>query len=324
MSLRNHYYYDEESCEFLPIEYNRAEQVVYNLSIWILTGVVLSGLGLIFLSNYIGTPAELALKAENEILYQQLESTKQSIIDLDNQLESIAETDNEVYRSVLGLEEISEGEREAGTGGAVQSPEFDVYNQSTAELLRWTSSRIDNLERKISIQKLSFEELKKAYNENKEKLRHIPAIKPTSGILLSSFGMRVHPVLGYSRMHAAADFRADIGSTVYATADGTVKYVGLRGTLGRIVVIDHGYGYETLYAHLSSVPKNIKKGVELERGTLIAYSGNSGLTEGPHLHYEIHLNNKKVDPINYLFADISPEEYLMYREIARTNKKSMD
>ncbi|MEO9885692.1 MAG: peptidoglycan DD-metalloendopeptidase family protein [Balneola sp.] len=324
MSLHNHFYYDEDSCEFIPIEYNKAEQIIYNLSIWILTGVFLSGLGIIFLSSYVGTPAELALKAENEVLYNQLETTKKSIVDLDEQLKSIAQSDNELYRSVLGLDQISNDEREAGVGGATQNPEFDVYNQSTSELLRWTSSKIDNLERRVSIQKISFEELKETYNENKEKLKHLPAIKPTEGILLSSFGIREHPVLGYPRMHSAADFRADIGSPVYSTANGTVTYSGLRGTLGRIIVIDHGYGYETLYAHLSSKSNTLSKGSKVERGQLIAYSGNSGLTEGPHLHYEVHYNKKKVNPINFLFADISPEEYLYYQEIAETNTKSMD
>jgi len=246
MSLNNHYYYDEESCEFIPIKYNKAEQVIYNLSVWILTGVVLSGLGIIILSSYIGTPAELALKAENEVLFKQLETTKTSMIEIDNQLKSIAESDNEVYRSVLGLDEISTDEREAGTGGAITNPEFDVYNQTSAELLKWTSAKIDNLERRVSIQKISFEELKQAYNTNKEKLQHLPAIKPTSGILLSSFGMREHPVLGYSRRHGGADFRADIGSPVYSTANGKVRYTGLRGTLGRIIVIDHGFGLNTL------------------------------------------------------------------------------
>ncbi len=324
MSLDNHYYYDEENCEFIPVRYNKAEQVIFNLSIWILTGVFLSGLGIIFLSNYVGTPAELALKAENEVLYNELESTKNSIVHLDEELKNIATQDNQIYRSVLGLEDISEDEREAGTGGAYPSPEFDVYNQNSEELLRWVSSKIDNLERRVSIQKLSFEELKRTYNENKAKLRHLPAIKPTEGILLSSFGMRDHPVLGYERLHAGADFRAEIGSEVFATADGKIKFTGLLGTLGRIVIIDHGYGYETVYAHLSSVPKKYRKGTEVKRGEMIAYSGNSGITEGPHLHYEVRLNGKRVNPINYIFADTSPEEYLEFRKIAETNTKSMD
>jgi murein DD-endopeptidase MepM/ murein hydrolase activator NlpD len=324
MSLKNHFYYDEDNCEFIPIEYNKPEQVIYNLSIWILTGVVLSGLSIMLLSTYIGTPAELALKAENEVLFKQLETTKKSILVIDNQLKSIAESDNDVYRSVLGLDEISTDEREAGTGGGVPNPEFDVYNQSSAELLRWTTSKLENLERRLSIQKLSFEELKLAYNTNKEKLQHLPAIKPTSGILLSSFGMREHPVLGYPRRHGGADFRADIGTPVYSTANGKIRYSGLKGTLGRIIIVDHGFGYETLYAHLSTVAKDIRIGNEVTRGMLIGYSGNSGLTEGPHLHYEIHYNKQKVNPINYLFADITPEEYLLFQEIAITNTKSMD
>ncbi len=324
MPLKNHYYYDEDSCEFLPIEYSRSEQVVYNLSIWILTGVVLASLGIIFLSNYAATPAELKLKAENEVLFKQLESTKSSIITLDEQLKLIATTDNELYRSVLGMEEISKDEREAGVGGADAYSKFDSFSESTSDLLKWTAEKVDNLERRISIQKLSFEELKSAYNTNRDVLKHLPAIKPAGGTIISGYGMRDHPILMYKRMHNGTDFRADIGTPVYSTADGVVKFTGLRGNLGRVIIIDHGYGYETLYAHLSSYPKNIKKGVKLNRGQLIAYSGNSGLTEGPHLHYEIYLNGRTVDPINYLFADISPEEFKMYQEIAEKNTKSMD
>ncbi|MFA5667627.1 MAG: peptidoglycan DD-metalloendopeptidase family protein [Balneolaceae bacterium] len=324
MALKNHYYYDNESCEFLPVEYSRTEQVVYNMAIWIITGVILAGLGIIFLSNYVGTPSELALKAENEVLYNQLAATKSSIIKLDQQLKTIAQTDNEIYRSVLGMEDISYDEREAGIGGADAYTQFDSHSEPTAELLKWTAEKVDNLERRISIQKLSFEELKEAYNSNREALRHLPAIKPTAGVIISGYGMRDHPILMYKRMHNGTDFRADIGSPVYSTADGTIHYTGLRGNLGRVIIIDHGYGYETMYAHLSSVAKGVKKGTKVTRGDLIAYSGNSGLTEGPHLHYEIFLNKKTIDPINYLFADISPEEFKMYQEIAEKNTKSMD
>jgi murein DD-endopeptidase MepM/ murein hydrolase activator NlpD len=324
MSLKNHYYYDESKCEFIPIEYNRKEQVIYNLSLWILTGVVFAGLGIIILSSRIGTPAELALQAEKDALYEQLQLTKSSITALDMQLEEIANRDNEVYRSVLGLDEISEEERQAGTGGANPYEEFDIYSQPTADLLKWTASRIDNLERKISIQNLSFEELKNQFNENKDKLSHIPAIKPGSGIFLSGFGIRYHPILQYRRPHNGVDFRADIGSPVYATGDGTIKYAGRMGNLGRIVIIDHGFGFETLYAHLSAFENGIKKGATVVRGQEVAKSGDSGLAQGPHLHYEVHLNGQPVDPLFYLFADTSPEEYMMFRQISDTNTNSMD
>lgn len=324
MSIKNHYYYDETNCEFVPIEYNRLEQVVYNLSIWILSGVVLTGIGIILLSTYIGTPAELALKAENEALYEQLESTKDALVDLDEQITAIAEKDNEMYRSVLGMDQISYEERQAGVGGSDPYSEFDVYNESTSELLKWTASKVDNLERRIGIQKLSFEDIKSQYNVNKEKMSHIPAIKPTSGILLSGYGVRYHPILKYNRRHNGLDFRADIGDPVFTTGNGKIRFAGRKGTLGLVVIVDHGFGFETLYAHLSGLAKGIKNGSEVERGEQIGMAGDSGLSEGPHLHYEVHFKGEPVDPIYYLFADTSPEEYAMFKEISETNKNSLD
>lgn len=324
MSLKNHYYYNESTCEFIPITYNRKEQVVYNLAIWILTGVVFAGIGIILLSTKIGSPAELALKAENEALYTQLEETKEALVYLDDQLDEIASRDNDVYRSILGLNEISDDERQAGIGGTDPYEEFEIFKESTADLLKWTASKVDNLERKIGIQNLSFEEIKNQYNNNKEKLTHIPAIKPGSGIFLSGFGLRYHPILQYSRPHNGVDFRADIGSPVYATGDGKIKYAGRKGNLGKIVIIDHGYGFETLYAHLSTFGNGIKSGTTVKRGQEIAKSGDTGLVEGPHLHYEVHLNNRPVDPLFYLFADTSPEEYMMFKQISETNVNSLD
>ncbi|MBO6795452.1 MAG: M23 family metallopeptidase [Balneolaceae bacterium] len=324
MSIKNHYYYDEDKCEFIPIEYKRREQIIYNLAIWILNGVVIAGLGIIILSTKIGTPTELALRAENDALFEQLELTKDTIVELDSKLAEIADRDNEVYRSILGLAPIEEDERQVGVGGSDPYSDFDMYSESTAELLRWTSERLDKLERKIGIQNLSFEELKHQYNANKEKMSHIPAIKPGSGILLSGFGMRDHPILGYRRPHNGLDFRADIGSPVYATGDGRIKYAGRQGNLGRIVIIDHGFGYETVYAHLSAFENGIRSGAEVKRGQQIAKAGDSGLAEGPHLHYEIRLNNRHVDPLYYLFADTSPEEYMIFKQISETNTKSLD
>lgn len=136
--------------------------------------------------------------------------------------------------------------------------------------------------------------------------------------------MRDHPILKYTRMHNGLDFRADIGDPVYATGKGTVKFTGRKGTLGIVVIVDHGFGFETLFAHLSRVPKGIRKGVEVDRGELIGQAGTTGLSEGPHLHYEIHYNEKPVDPLYYLFADTSPEEYAMFKEISENNTKSLD
>ncbi len=324
MSLNNHYYYDEEKCEFVPVQHSRFDLTIYTACLWILNGVVLAGIGITLLSNYIGTPAELALKAENETLIEQMKTTRESINVLESRMESISEMDNEMYRSVLGMDPIAPEERMAGIGGTDPYSEFDVYSEETSDILRWTSSKLDNLERRMGIQQVSFNEIKGYYNENREFMRHLPAIKPTTGILLSGFGMRVHPVLKYRRMHEGVDFRADIGTPIYATGDATVKIAGRRGSYGLMIVLDHGKNYETRYAHLSGFADGIRPGTEVNRGDLIGYSGDTGMTQGPHLHYEVRLNGKPVDPLNYLIADTSPEEYLMYQDIARNNPMSMD
>ncbi len=324
MPLNNYFYYDEHSCEFVPVEYNSLERIVYTACVWILCGVVLSGIGISILSFSVGTPAEIALKAENQELINQLKKTKTSIQDLDQQVDQLAKADNEMYRSVLGMDEISYDEREAGAGGADVYSEFDVYSQETSEILKWTAENLESLERSINIQKLSFQEIQKYYNKNHEKLKHIPAIKPTDGIILSGFGMRYHPVLQYERQHDGLDFRANVGSEIYATGDGVVKYAGRKGTFGRLLIIKHGYEYESYYAHLSSFAKGIKSGAKVKRGDLIGFSGQSGMVEGPHLHYEVRKGSDPIDPLNYLFADTTPEEYMMYKDIVENNHKSMD
>lgn len=324
MALKNYFYYDDRHCEFVPVRYNTLEKVIYTACLYILFGVVFSGIGISLLSSSVGTPAEIALKAENQALLAHLGKTKDTIMGLDRELEKLAKKDNEMYRSVLGMTPIPYDERQAGVGGADIYSGFDIYNDETSEILKWTAENLESLERGINIQKVSFEEIKKYYNENQEKMQHIPAIKPVQGIMLSGFGMRFHPILKYRRMHEGLDFRSNTGDEVFATGDGVVKFAGRNGTYGLLVKIDHGYGYESRYAHLSAFEKGIKPGVNIKRGQLIGRSGDTGLTEGPHLHYEVYKNGRVVNPINYLFADITPDEYLMYQEIANTNQKSMD
>ncbi|MDX1670803.1 MAG: M23 family metallopeptidase [Balneolaceae bacterium] len=324
MALNNYYYYDEQNCEFIPVKYNSLERIVYTACVWILCGVVLSGISISILTTSIGTPAEIALKAENQELIKQFKNTKTRISKLDKELNKLARVDNEMYRSVLGMEPIPYDERQAGTGGADIYSDMDIYSEETAEILKWTTENLESLERGINIQQLSFDEIKNFYNNNQEMMSHIPAIKPVKGIMLSGYGIRFHPVLRINRMHDGLDFRANVGDEVYATGDGVVKYANLKGTYGRLLIIDHGYGYESRYAHLSAFAKGIKPGTRVERGDVIAFSGESGLVEGPHLHYEVIKSRRTVDPINYLFADTTPEEFLMYRQIALTNEKSMD
>lgn len=314
MAKKDHFYYDSERCEFVPIEYDFKKKVIHSLSFWLINGVVLAAFGIAILTNYVGTPAEIMLMDENKALTEQLERAESSIIDIENQLQTISELDNEMYRTILGLDPITEDLRVGGTGGTDRYSQFDYYSEETSEILRSTASRLDKLERRLGVQKVSFDEVKSYYNSNQERLKSIPAIRPVNGIIISGFGMRIHPVLRYKRMHEGIDFRADINTDVHTTGDGVVKYAGRKGTFGNLVEIDHGFGFTTRYAHLSGFAEGIRPGVEVKRGDLIAYSGNSGLTEGPHLHYEVLVNNHTIDPLTYLIADVTPEEYLLFRQ----------
>lgn len=324
MSKKTHYTYDKQSCTFIPVQYNRVEVSLFSASLWILNGFILAGTLLAILSSHYGTPAELALKAENQTLLNQLTQTREEIQRLEQRMDEIAKVDNEMYRSLLGLDMIPEETRNAGVGGARTYEEFDFYSAETGDILLWIHSTIDNLDRRIEIQNLSFEEIKAYYNENSERLKHIPAIKPVDNILISAYGMRNHPVFGYKRMHEGVDFRSDVGSPVYATGDGVIQFAASRGTYGRMISINHGFGFESRYAHLSGYAEGIRSGKKVKRGDLIGYTGKSGVVSGPHLHYEILLNGNHVNPLQYLFADITPDEYIHYQELTSTEHASLD
>lgn len=324
MSLKKYFLYDKSNSNFIPVEYNTLERIVFSACLWIIGGVVLCGFGISVFSKSIGTPAEIALQAENQELLRQLNKTQETIREYDQELRQLAQNDNELYRSLLGMNPISQDEREAGAGGADIYSEFDAYSQETADILKWTAENLERMERTIDIQKSSFEDIKQQYNANQDKFTHIPAIKPTEGALISGFGLRYHPILKYRRMHEGLDFSANVGDAIYASGDGVIKIARRKSTFGNLVVIDHGFGYETYYAHLSAFAKGIKPGAKVKRGDKLGLAGESGLAVGPHLHYEVHKDGKTIDPINYLFADTSPSEFLKYRRIAETSSKSMD
>lgn len=324
MNQPKHYIYDEDACRFVPVESNKRELFLLSMSLWILNGMVFGAIFLSLISTFYATPAELALKAENEFLIDEVEESKRTMTQLMGQLDDLAAQDNEMYRSILGLNEIPMAERNASMGGA-RPPEMDLsVSPSTAQLLAEARQSVRQIEQRIRIQNDSYEEIKRYFNTNSDKLKHIPAIKPVDNVLTSAYGMRTHPVMGYKTMHGGVDFRSEIGSAVYATGNGTISSRRYAGTYGRMIIIDHGYGFETRYAHLSSYAEGIQEGQRIERGDLIGYTGNSGMVSGPHLHYEVLRNGKHVDPLMYLFANTTPEEFKLYQELAATDHASMD
>jgi len=141
--------------------------------------------------------------------------------------------------------------------------------------------------------------------------------------MASGYGMRIDPHYKTPAFHAGMDFTAPTGTPIYATGDGTVIRAdrASRG-YGNHVRIDHGFGYTTLYAHMSKT--NVKVGSEVKRGEIIGYVGNTGKSVGPHLHYEVRKNDKPVNPINFYFSDLTPEEYDLVIQLSSQENQSFD
>jgi len=210
---------------------------------------------------------------------------------------------------LVDLGKIDGDTKQAAVGGALSSASFPFLTPETGALLASSSDLLSRLEREVELQKKSYEEIAKRYEYNKTFFMHLPAIKPCAGeYSLRGYGMRIHPVLGVWRMHEGLDIITDVGTPVYATGDGTVSFAGRTASgYGAVVEIDHGYGYTTLYAHLSQV--RVRSGQKVKRGELIARSGRSGLVSGPHLHYEVRLNGRKLNPVDFFFDDIDAARY---------------
>jgi murein DD-endopeptidase MepM/ murein hydrolase activator NlpD len=236
------------------------------------------------------------------------------------------ERDDNIYRVIFEADPIPSSIREAGFGGANRYKDLEGYGNS--ELVKETARNIDVITKQIYVQSRSFDEVIEMAKSKSEMLASIPAIQPVSNEdlkrIASGFGYRPHPIYKVMKMHAGIDFTASIGTPIYATGDGVVMKppYGAGSGFGKYVMIDHGYGYKTLYAHMSSI--SVKPGQKVKRGEIIGEVGNTGTSTGPHLHYEVVRNDKKVDPINYFFNDLSPEEYQEIITLASKENQSFD
>jgi murein DD-endopeptidase MepM/ murein hydrolase activator NlpD len=248
------------------------------------------------------------LDAENRVLKNHLKELSDRFDAVQLGIEKLADRGNEL-RLLVDIPKIDEDTRSAAIGGTRQNSDFGNLPQESGEILSNAHKLIDQLSREVKLQQTSYEEVHQRFKRNQVFFEHLPAIKPMDGYYsVNGFGMRIHPVLRVYRMHEGTDIVNDVGTNVYATADGVVRYAGrTEGGYGAVVDINHGYGYSTLYAHLSRVL--VRPGQSVRRGELIAKSGRSGLVSGPHLHYEIRKNGRKQNPVDFFFDDVDAARY---------------
>ncbi len=238
-------------------------------------------------------------------------------------LQDIELRDDQIYRVIFEAEPLSRAVREAAYGGVDRYEQFDGFDNS--ELIASTMKRMDQLARQLVVQSKSYDEVFEMAKDKTDMLASIPAIVPIekgTQRLVSGFGMRIHPIYKTLRMHSGVDFTAPTGTPIYAPGNGVVRTVERnRHGYGLMIVIDHGYGYETLYAHMSKF--EVKRGQHVKRGEIIGYVGNTGVSTAPHLHYEVIRHGKKVNPVNYFFNDLSPEEFEYIIEVASRVNQSL-
>jgi murein DD-endopeptidase MepM/ murein hydrolase activator NlpD len=320
---KNKYKYNPESLQYDRIKTTFGTKILIFLSYLSIVVVMAIILNVIY-SSLFDTPKEKKLIRENNQLLFQYELLNSKIENLETVLADIENRDDNIYRTIFNAEPIPQSIRDAGFGGVNRYEYLEGYDQSN--IVIETAKKLDQLTKAVYVQSKSYDEIIALARNREDQLASLPAIQPISNKDLtrtaSGWGYRIHPIYKIPKFHYGMDFTAPTGTDVYATGNGKVIQAEFSRSYGNHIVIDHGYGYKTLYAHLSGY--NVKLGQEVKRGDIIGFVGSTGLSTAPHLHYEVHLNNKKVNPINYYFNDLLPEEYDRMIELSMRSGQSFD
>lgn len=278
-----------------------------------------------FAFRFVGSPNERLLKMENDRLGDGYNQLSKELREVRQQMRDLEKRDNEVYRSIFEANPIPDSAR-AKAQEKVQQAAI-IESMTGNQLYRSLLESINQLKNRIALQNKSYGEINERIKNKEKILAATPAIQPVSNKdldrIASGFGYRIDPIYKTIKLHAGLDFTAPTGTPIYATADGVVTVSGFSdGGYGNHVVINHGYGYETLYGHMSRI--KARRGQKVTRGEVIGYVGSTGKSTGPHLHYEVHKNGQKIDPVYFFYNDLSPEQFDRLLKKAGASNQSFD
>jgi murein DD-endopeptidase MepM/ murein hydrolase activator NlpD len=322
--LRPKYKFNPDSLSFDKVRLG-IKDILLRFLAYFTGSVIIAFVYWLIFAAFFDSPREKALEREIQQLTIQYEFINREMANVEKVLEDLQKTDDNLYRTIFEAEPIPATFRKGGVGGINRYNNLEGYSNS--KLVIETTSRLDQIRKRVYMQSKSFDDLISLAMRKEEMLKSVPAILPISNDDLtrtaSGYGLRIHPIYKITKFHSGMDFTAPAGTDVYATGDGTVAYVqsSQRG-LGKHIIIDHGFGYSSIYAHLSNF--NVRKGQKVHRGDVIGFVGNTGTSVANHLHYEIKLNGRNVDPVNYYFEDLTPAEYERMIEIASKTGQSFD
>ncbi len=302
------FYFNSETLDYEEIQINlayRLKQVLFHA----MSGIFLGLLFFFLFVSIIKSPREKEISLQKSRMEGQYKALQGQMSDIQGILTDLQQRDDNLYRVVFQAEPIPyEVRRTANTNA-------DYYEQllrmTNSQIVVETTKKLNELKKQLYVQSKSYDEIV-VLAQNKEKmLEAIPAIQPVANKDLtrvaSGYGMRMDPIYHSRRFHAGMDFTAPTGTDIYATGNGRVLSAGWQQGYGNCVEIDHGFGYVTLYGHMHSI--SVNAGQTVNRGEVIGLVGNTGKSTGPHLHYEVHYKGEIMNPQNYYFLDLTPEEY---------------
>ena len=320
------YYYDSENLAYRKI-ITKTRKKIGVVLLFLVASALFGFLSVVFLLNtpYFETPKNRLQKREIENLKLRYAILNKKMDQVEDVIDNIEDRDNNLYRVYFNTAPIPEEERKSGFKGAHRYKELEGYDNS--QLVIYTTKRVEVLQKALAIQSKSLDEIVKMAKSKDKLLAAIPAIQPVRNenlkSMVSGFGYRTDPFTKARKMHEGMDFTAKTGTPIYATGDGVVERADNTASgFGNHIVIRHGFGYETIYAHLSKY--KCRAGQRVQRGDVIGYVGSTGRSEGPHLHYEVHKNDKVVNPLNFYYGNISAVEYVAIAKLANQENQSFD
>jgi murein DD-endopeptidase MepM/ murein hydrolase activator NlpD len=323
LKKKHHYHFNTKSLVFEKVKVSVKEKLKKLLSI-VTAGSVFAALVLLFAYNFFSSPKERMLKREIEEYKLQYEILNERMARINTVLNDIENRDDNIYRVIFEAEPIPSSIRNAAYGGTDRYAKLEGYDNST--LIIETTKKLDMLSRRLYVQSKSYDEVLDLAKNKTQMMSCIPAIMPIKNgatKICSGFGYRLHPIYKTLQLHPGIDIISPRGTPIYATGDGIVSSPAgsyLTG-YGICVVINHGYGYQTLYGHMSR--KVVSEGQKIKRGQLIGYVGSTGMSTAPHLHYEVWKGGKRMNPINYFYNDLTPDEYQKVIELSSKINQSL-
>jgi murein DD-endopeptidase MepM/ murein hydrolase activator NlpD len=319
---RTQFRYNEATCRYEPF-YVKGKVLRNRVLTFACVAFILAFGSYRYVLKYIPSIDEIFLAEENQRLKIEWDILHDQIDEANDKLLTLIEKGDHNYRVILDSEPLDASIREAGIGGSekINTAQLREYPYVLKEYLIF-----EKLKHQLDVEIQSYDEIAKMFEQKSTMWASRPAIQPVSNKTLThlhaTFGERFHPLLGYVRDHKGLDFTAEIGTPVYATGDGVVKSAYFSGSYGNVIFLNHDFGYETRYAHLSAF--NIKAGHKVKRGDIIGFVGDTGLSRGPHLHYEVLYKGLQINPINFFQRDLSNKEYEKLVEEGSKERESLD